>query len=140
MTNYKTFDYAYSKDSLLFLYNKLKSDGKTQVDRCFEVADLTDVPHNMFPRMDIFDRTLDLKEYGLAELLSETGYHENPNNNGLIVFPVEGVIGFTFEDGTTVEITEPTITNGRIKHTYFPKTTPAVFFAIKIPLDVTWMI
>lgn len=138
MTNYKIFEYDYDKDSLLSLYNSLKDEGKCSVNQCFNTADLTDVPHDRLPNMDIYERELSIGEYGLAELLSETGYHINPGNNGLIVFPVVGVITFTFEDGTSIDITQPTYTNGKVSHTYSSKDSPAVFFAIKIPSDVAW--
>jgi len=138
MTNYKIFEYTYDKDSLLSLYNSLKDEGKSKVELCFNTADLTDVPHDILPNMDIYERTLAIGEYGLAELLSDTGYHVNPGNNGLIIFPVSGVINFTFEDGTSIDITQPTYTNGKVSHTYSPKDGSAVFFAIKIPSDVAW--
>jgi len=133
--NYKTFDYGYSKESLLALFNRCNK----QVMSCYNVADLTEVHQNMFPRMDIFDRTLDLKEYVLAELIGSTGYQINPGNNGLIIFPVTGLLTFEFEDGTSVDITGPTITNGKASHNIIPKDSPAVFFAIKIPEDTPWL-
>ena len=134
--NYKTFDYLYSKENLFALYQRCD---KQEVS-CYILADLTNVPQNMFPRMDIFDRKLDSKEYVLGSLVSETDFQINPNNNGLIVFPVDGVLEFTFEDGTVVEITEPTVTNGKVRHKIKPKNGTAVFFAIKIPEDMTWLI
>jgi hypothetical protein len=135
MNNYITFSSEYDKDGLLSLYNSLKSQNKCEIKLCFEVADLTDIDQSLFPMMHIFDRVLSIQEYGLAELLTETGMHENPGNNGLIMFPLSGLIGFTFEDGTTIEIAQPTATNGRVLHTYYPIVSPAIFFAIKIPMD-----
>jgi hypothetical protein len=138
MTNYKIFEYDYDKDSLLSLYSSLKNEGKSKIELCFNAADLTNVPHESLPYMNVYERTLAIGEYGLAELLSDTGYHVNPGNNGLIIFPVSGVINFTFEDGTSIDITQPTYTNGKVSHTYSPKDGSAVFFAIKIPSDVAW--
>lgn len=134
--NYKTFDYPYSKENLLALYQRCNKQDVS----CYSLADLADVPQNMFPRMDIFERKLDIKEYVLGSLIGETGFQTNPGNNGLIIFPVDGVLEFTFEDGTVVEITEPTITNGKVSHNIKPKNDSAVFFAIKIPEDMTWLI
>jgi len=88
--------------------------------------------------MNVFNRELSIREYGLAELVTETGMHVNPRNNGLIMFPVKGLMGFTFDDGTTVKITQPTITNGLVLHTYYPIESPAIFFAIKIPTNISY--
>ena len=136
MTNYKTFDYTYDAASLLSLYNTLKAEGKYQSTECFNTVYLTDVPHDIFPKMNIFGRLLDSNEYGLAEITADTGYHVNPGNNGLIIFPIEGVINFTFENDDSIDITQPTITNGKVSHTYSPKSDSAIFFAIKIPFDI----
>jgi len=96
-----------------------------------------DLPANRLPCIDIFGRELGNDEYGLAELVVETGLHTNPGNNGLIVFPVSGLIQFDFLE-CKIDITEPTIINGKTIHNYLPLVTPSIFFAIKIPMDVSW--
>jgi archaellin len=45
-------------------------------------------------------------------------------------------INFTFENDDSIDITQPTITNGKVSHTYSPKSDSAIFFAIKIPFDI----
>jgi hypothetical protein len=132
--NYTTFQFDYDKDKLMSLFQTLS----TQTQAMYNIADLTNVDKTNFPMMNIFNRDLSINEYGLAELTSETGMHENPKNNGLIMFPVNGLISFTFEDQTSVDITQPTILNGKVFHTYLPKETPAVFFAIKIPSNISY--
>lgn len=95
------------------------------------------LPTENLPYLNIFNRTLSNDEYGLGELLIETGLHTNPRNNGLIVFPVSGLIRFDFID-CKVDVNSPTIINGRSIHNYLPLDKPSIFFAIKIPLSIHW--
>jgi len=128
---YKTFEFNYDRHKLLELFH-----ASTKV-RKLAYAMAEDLPANILPCINILGRELSKDEYGLAELLVETGLHTNPKNNGLIVFPVSGVIQFDFLE-CKIDVTEPVMINGRTVHNYLPLVSPSIFFAIKIPSDITW--
>lgn len=132
--NYKILEYDYDKDKLSSLYVTLANTEHL----VFRISDLSNIDKTLLPMMNVFNRELYPQEYGLAELLNETGMHVSPRNNGLIIFPVTGLINFTFVTGETIDITQPTIINGTVLHNYYPKVKDSVFFAIKIPTYITY--
>jgi hypothetical protein len=128
---YKFFDFDYNKRDLLEIFqNSLKVKKLT-----YSLAE--NLPVDKLPFINVFDRSLSSDEYGLAELLTETGLHTNPKNNGLLVFPVNGLIQFDFLK-CKIDITTPTAINGRQLHNYKPLESSSIFFAIKIPYNVSW--
>jgi hypothetical protein len=128
---YKEFSFDYNQSKL---FNLFQTSSKTQ-KLMYILAD--NLPVDVLPCMQIFNRPLLENEYGLSELVSKTGFHVSPRNNGLIVFPVHGRIEFNFIKCKVIA-TSPIAINGRQMHDYSPLDNPSIFFAIKIPTNISW--
>ena len=123
---FKKFNVEYDKIKLLEIFSSSKKQQELEFKSA--VAYTT----NPMPCMDIFKRPLVANEHGLSELVSATRMHIKPNNNGLLLFPITGIITVKFE-GETVDIDTPIAINGKTLQQFSPTVTPAIFFAIKIP-------
>jgi len=128
---YKRFSFNYDKE---VLFNIFKSSELTSKQVYLHANNL---PLDQLPCMDVFNRQLHELEYGMAKIVSDTGFHISPRNNGLILFPVNGVVRFTFLEDN-IDADTPIIINGKQQHTYGPTCDNTVFFAIKIPSNVMW--
>ena len=131
---YKKFTKDYNNDNLLSLYNSLPSIDKgyykeTNLDST--VIDLVEYGEHLF------GRKLETTEYCLIKLVSQSGFHVNPRNNGILVFPVIGVASFDFKE-TAVLADEPLAVNGRQLHNYSPDQSTTVWFVLKIPSATQW--
>jgi len=126
---YKKFNFEYNKKHLLNIFNCSILTPK-QV-----YLHATNIPTDMLPCINIFGRDLTINEYGLSKIVRDTGFHINPGNNGLILFPVNGIVRFRFVD-EVVDADSPIIINGRQNHSYEPTNNDTIFFAIKIPSSI----
>ena len=85
----------------------------------------------------LFGRELKPVEYCLIELVNQSGFHTNPRNNGIIVFPLTGVASFDFNE-TVALADQPIAINGRQLHNYSPLEENTTWFVLKIPPNVLW--
>lgn len=128
---YKRFSFNYDKE---VLFNIFKSSELTRKQVYLHANNL---PLDQLPCMNVFNRQLNDLEYSMAKIVGDTGFHVSPRNNGLILFPVNGVVRFTFLEDT-VDANTPIIINGKQQHTYGPTCDDTIFFAIKIPSYMMW--
>lgn len=131
---YKKFVKDYDKDTLVSLYNSLPKNNKGYYQEF--VLDSTIIDLISYGET-LFGRELNTNEYCLIELTKQSGFHTNPRNNGIIVFPVLGVASFDFKE-TVVLAEGPIAINGRQIHNYSPATTPTSWFVLKIPSNMEW--
>jgi hypothetical protein len=126
---FKKFNIEYDKVKLLEIFT---NSSKRQE---LEFMSAVDYTTDLMPCMDIFKRPLVDKEYGLSELVTATRMHIKPNNNGLILFPISGIITIKFEDDEIL-VNTPIAINGKTPQKFLPTVAPAIFFAIKIPSSI----
>ena len=136
MTNqyYKKFTRDYDRDNLLSLYNSLPIINKgyyKEVNLDSTAIDLVEYGKQLF------GRELEKNEYCLIELVSQSGFHTNPRNNGVIVFPVLGIASFDFKENSVLA-DGPVAVNGRQLHNYSPDKSTTVWFVLKIPSGTQW--
>lgn len=166
---YKSFNFEYNKDTLLALYKENK-DGPMITKGPFNQLDINLTADQEVFRMFNYFTCINPPvngHCGINELVYATGPHTSPQNNGLIIFPLEGSIVTRFFDyrpelvdgrptlmgplpnvelqselykSFTEQITidRPTAINGLVVHQYIPFPETAVFFCFKIPLHVSW--
>ena len=130
--SYKKFEFSYNKNFLLELFNSLEKEDANWYINC------KNIPVESLPLITMFNRNLTVNEYGLSKLVKNMKLHINPNNNGLIIFPICGLIEVFWEDSSCIFIDQPTIINGKVLYGFNIIESPALFFAIKIPSSVTW--
>jgi hypothetical protein len=129
---YKKFNVEYSRIQLLSLFGS----SEKQIGTNFTSA--VGYSTESLPCTNIFGRALLVTEYGLSELIVGEEMHAKPNNNGLIIFPITGSISVEFEDSEKFVIDTPIAINGSLPQKLYPIRAPAIFFAIKIPLNITF--
>ena len=129
---YKKFNAEYNRVKLLSLFN---SSEKQNEDNFISAVgyDTTELPC-----MDVFNKPLFQGEHGLSELSTSESFHVKPNNNGLLIFPITGSITVEFEDGEKFVIDTPIAINGSTPQKLLPVRAPGIFFAIKIPSDISF--
>lgn len=139
-TYFKKFQYFYQKEKLEALLKKVIEEKKViiKLPWVYAEADIVLKNQDILPMSHILKKNLTDKDFGLALMIGSTDFHINPKNNGLIIFPVSGTLKFNFKDKVEITIDTPTIVNGKITHKYFPVNGGAMFYAIKIPSDITW--
>lgn len=137
---YKKFNYFYQKDKITSLLKKSLAQGLYVIKFPWVIIQPEVVLCNLdiMPMNDILERTLSKNDFGLSTMICPTQFHTNPKNNGLIIFPLTNNLKFQFSNNTQIIIDGPTLINGRMKHRYFPVNDVAMFYAIKIPLEISW--
>ena len=93
---------------------------------------------DILPMNHVLRRELTSDDVGLSLMIGSTDFHINPKNNGLIIFPLGGQLKFNFENREEIVIDTPTVVNGKINHKYFPVGSSSMFYAIKVPSDISW--
>jgi hypothetical protein len=144
---YKKFEYFYQKEKLEDLLKKLIEEKKiiTQLPWIYGDPAIVLENRDILPMNHIFGENLSINDFGLAALMDSTEFHVNSKNNGLIVFPLSGKLEFNFRPSIQdtsqkikTVIDSPTLVNGKIDHRYFPTTGVSMFYAIKIPPNISW--
>lgn len=137
---FKKFQCSYQKENIEFFLKKMIEENKVTINPPWIYADPEIVLKNrdMLPMNHVLKRDLTTSDFGLAAMIDSTKFHVNPKNNGLIIFPLTGILKFNFEDKVQIIIDTPTIVNGKIIHKYFPINGISMFYAIKIPSDISW--
>jgi hypothetical protein len=142
MENYfKKFQYFYQKENIKVFFKKMIEENKVIFKPPWLYADSKIVLENrdILPMSHVLKRDLSVNDVGLALMISSTKFHINPKNNGLIIFPLVGTLKFNFEDKVQTIVDSPTIVNGKINHRYFPIDGVSMFYAIKIPPEISWI-
>ena len=165
MENYKKFEYNYDKKRLLDFYNFRVMNGYGIPVGPLIHVDHQNLINYCTPGFDLVIDQPNPTNFGIAKIRNKTGLHCTPRNNGLIIFPLEGTVVYDFysyvpnpgrpkllpynltETQTqeimktfveSVRIDQPTAINGLVVHNYYPLETSAVFYAVKIPVKMTW--
>ncbi len=166
---YKSFDFDYDRDKLLNLYNENKNGPKITKGPFNQLDINLTTDYEVFRMFNYFTciNPPVNGHCGINELVYATGPHTSPQNNGLIIFPLEGSIVtrfYNYQPNTVdgrptlmgplpslemqnelyksfaeqINIDKPTAVNGLIVHQYIPFPETAVFFCFKIPLHISW--
>lgn len=165
---HRSFNLNYNKDLFKNIWEENKHDVKVQGTLNKVKKDLTEIPEvvEMFKILNINPVLKDNAD--LVNIVGPIGHHTNPRNNGIIVFPIEGILELSFYSYTpetiidgrptlladryeqsfinkinstheyNLYIRQPTAINGTKVHNYRPIGKSMLFFALKIPFGMTW--
>lgn len=165
---HRSFNLKYSKELFKTLWEENKHDVKVQGPLNKVKQDLTEIPSivEMFKLLGISPILKDNAD--LVNIVGPIGHHTNPRNNGIIVFPIEGILELSFYSYIpttvingrptlqadryeqsfinkieetheyTMYLRQPTAINGTKVHNYRPIGKNMLFFALKIPFGMTW--
>jgi hypothetical protein len=161
---HKHFSFNYNPDVFLNLFENNEVDSSNQgfIKTLYKLNESSDLLA-FYKRFEFI--TLDRNSVELLEVVQTVNPHVNPRNNGLLVFPIKGVLEFSFYDYTDIEenlypgvispnsmlnnkiestlsykisADSPVAINGRITHSYKPLTDTALILVLKIPKRVNW--
>jgi hypothetical protein len=142
MTNnfFLKFSYEYQQDKLLKLFQDLMVAKKFTKQNPWIHADHEEVLKNkdILPMSDFFVKELNVNDFGLSMMVGKSGIHTNKKNNGLIIFPLKRHLVFDFNEYPNIIIDTPTVINGSQEYNFYPNDTMSIFYALKIPLELSW--
>ena len=162
---YKVINCQYDKESLISLFNKSnKAMNKIMWEATdFDQSDPTVL--NLYEKFNFVPYTP--KNMTIGVITKNVNPYINPSNNGLIIFPLQNVLEVSFYshpgvlvDGRptlvpewrnqsqldeiksthveTIQITQPTIINGLVAHSYQIANDNVLICVLKIPMSVSW--
>ena len=165
---HRSFNLNYNKDLFKNIWEENKHDVNVLGTLNKVNKDLTEISE-VVELFNILNINPVLKDNAdLVNIVGPIGHHTNPRNNGIIVFPIDGILELSFYryvpetiiDGRptlkadryeqsfidkinntheyNVYIRQPTAINGTKVHNYRPIIKNALFFALKIPFGMTW--
>ena len=162
---YKVINCQYDKEPLINLFNKSK---KAMNKIMWEAADFDENDPSVLHLFEKFNFiSFFPNNITIGAITKNINPYINPANNGLIIFPLKNVLEVSFysypgelvngrptlipewRDQTrlneikathteTIKITQPTIINGLVAHSYQVANTNVLLCALKIPMYVTW--
>jgi hypothetical protein len=159
---YRILKCQYDRDSLIELFNT--SDK-------YEIKSLNRVTASIIehPAVDRLFKLFDFIDYNthnveLGEVRTYVPPYISPGNNGLIIFPLQGILKLNFYSYPatrktlspfrwktvnelesiektlicSVNVDQPLVFNGLIPHSYGPVDKSALLLFLKIPLTISW--
>jgi hypothetical protein len=163
---YKEFDFDYDPNLFIEIF---KSNGKeNSMSPFLKTLYPINEDDSIKPFYENFNFVpTDRRSLELMEILVPVGPYISPRNNGLIFFPVSGVLEFNFYSYTsntfvngrpilpprsannnykniehtlveTIQVTGPVAINGLVTHKYTPLEFPTLVFVLKIPMHIPW--
>lgn len=161
---HKEFDFEYDASWFFNVFNT------NPTDKSFPPYAKTQYELHTDPYLTQFYKVFDFVQpdrHGieLCEILKPLGPYISPRNNGLLIFPISGLLEFKFysyipkvvtngrpvlnsysvskaivEPTLTdiIRITKPTAINGLVAHMYQPVEPSTVILALKIPMHISW--
>lgn len=165
MNFFKNFIYEYDKKIILDFFEDQEREGYIQRQGPFVYANNKKELRKIIDNLSITIEGSKDWDFGLAKIIKPTGYHINPNNNGLLIFPIEknlmidfyryqmietdiSLMGEKMPNNLKEKIKETFIHleeidncfafDGKVIHNLYPKNDYAIFFAFKIPSEIPW--
>lgn len=133
--NYKKLKIEYNTN----IFKKPFIDNKEFNNREYFQELTIDLTTYNLPLYNIFRDKPGKNELTIFKLVKDVPLHRNPNNTGLIIFPIVGLHKYFYPDTNEEAVIDlPTIVNGTQLHEYKKLDNEVIGYIVKIPSELTW--